>query len=89
MEGEEASVIPEVMEEGGQGSGQDGDCNRGATPLVKVGEKRLVHRGNGAVGEGWEDVIGLAARSKQDTWKDSRATGVRPIPLWRVLTLAI
>ena len=28
----------------------------------------------------------LAARSKQDTWKDSRATGVRPISLWRVLT---
>ena len=28
-----------------------------------------------------------AARSKQDTWKDSRASGVRPISLWRVLTL--
>ena len=28
----------------------------------------------------------LAARSKQDIWKDSRATGVRPISLWRILT---
>ena len=28
-----------------------------------------------------------AARSKQDTWKDSRAAEVRSISLWRVLTL--
>ena len=28
-----------------------------------------------------------AARNKQDTWKDSRAAGVRLISLWRVLTL--
>ena len=28
-----------------------------------------------------------AARSKHDTWKDSRAAEVRPISLWRVLTL--
>ena len=27
------------------------------------------------------------AKSKQDTWKDSRATGVRLIFLWGVLTL--
>ena len=27
-----------------------------------------------------------ATQSKQDTWKDSRVTGVRPISLWRVLT---
>ena len=27
-----------------------------------------------------------AAWSKEDTWKDSRATGVRPISLWIVLT---
>ena len=28
-----------------------------------------------------------AIRSKQDTWKDFRAAVVRPISLWRVLTL--
>ena len=44
MEGEEAGVRPEVMEEGGQGSEQDGDSNHGAMPLVKVGEERLICR---------------------------------------------
>ena len=31
----------------------------------------------------------LAAWSMHDTWKDPRATGVRPNSLWRVLTLDI
>ena len=42
MAGEEAGIIPEVMEEGAQGSGQDRDCDCGATTPVKVGEKMLI-----------------------------------------------
>ena len=34
---EEAGVVPEVVEEGSQSSGQDGDSDHGATPLVKIG----------------------------------------------------
>ena len=42
VQGEEAGVISEVMEEAGQGSRQDGDHDGGATPPVKIGEKRLI-----------------------------------------------
>ena len=40
VQGEEASIISEVVEETGQGLEQDGDC--GAMPSVKIGEKRLI-----------------------------------------------
>ena len=43
MQGEEASIIAEVMEEvAGQGSGQERDHDCGVMPLELVGEKRLV-----------------------------------------------
>ena len=37
VEGEEAGIIPKVMDEGGQGSEQDGDSDWGGTPQVKIG----------------------------------------------------
>ena len=39
---EEAGIVSEVMEETGQGLGQDGDRYRRATPPVKIGEKMLI-----------------------------------------------
>ena len=47
MQGEEASVISEIMEEASQGLRQDGDRDHGATPPVKIGEKRLIRRCGG------------------------------------------
>ena len=49
VQGEEAGIISKVMEEAGQGSGQDGDCDRGATPPVQIGEKRLIRGCGGEV----------------------------------------
>ena len=37
---------------------QDEDSDHGATPLMKVGEKRFICRGDGAVGERWEGLQG-------------------------------
>ena len=42
VQGEEAGTVAEVMEEAVQGSGQERDCDHGATPLELVGEKQLV-----------------------------------------------
>ena len=60
MEGEEAGIIPEVVEEGSQCSREDEDSDRSATPTVKIGEKRLICRGNGAVGKDGKTSQGLA-----------------------------
>ena len=51
VQGEEAGIVAEVMEEAGQGSGQDGDHDRGVTPPELIGEKRLVRGRGGASGE--------------------------------------
>ena len=42
MQGEEAGVIAEVMEDAGRGSGQERDHDHGATPPELVGEHQLV-----------------------------------------------
>ena len=42
---------------------------------------RMGRRRNGGV-----RIAMSTARSMDDTWKDSRAAGVRPNSLWRVLT---
>ena len=48
---EEASIIAEMMEEAGQGSGQERDCDHGATPPELVVEKRLVQGHGGRSGK--------------------------------------
>ena len=51
VQGEEASIITEVMEEAGQVSGQERDWDHGATPPELVGEKQLVRGGGGRSSE--------------------------------------
>ena len=51
VQGEKTGIIAKVMEEAGQGSGQERDCEHGATPLELVGEKQLVWGPGGRSGE--------------------------------------
>ena len=57
-------------------------------PMLGVMVQRQWSRGGGMMGRRHRVHMEMsAAQSKQDTWKDFRATGVRPVSLWRVLTL--
>ena len=58
-------------------------------PMLEVMEQRQWSSGErmGRLHRGDVCIDVLAAQSKHDTWKDSRAAGVRPISLSRVLTL--
>ena len=58
-------------------------------PRLEVMEQRQWSSGgrNGRCHRGGIHSEMSATLSKHDTWKDSRAAGVRPISLWRVLTL--